>query len=145
MRQAFYRRTLARCGRDVYFGWQSVFSMPEAAVGEGAYIGRFCSIGFANIGDDVMLADGVQILSGGHEHAMHPAEGQSMREQPQTYERVRIGRGAWIGARAVIMADVGENAIIGAGAVVNRSIPAGCVAVGVPARVIKNTSDRITG
>jgi acetyltransferase-like isoleucine patch superfamily enzyme len=144
MRQAFYRRTLARCGRDVYFGWQSVFSMTETTVGEGAYIGRFCSLGFVDIGDDVMLADGVQILSGGHEHATKPAAGHTMREQSQTYERVRIGRGAWIGARAVIMADVGENAVIGAGAVVNRPVPAGCVAVGVPARVIKNHRDRFS-
>jgi acetyltransferase-like isoleucine patch superfamily enzyme len=142
MRQAFYKKTLARCGRDVYFGWQSVFSMPEARVGEGVYIGRFCSIGFADIGDEAMLADGVQILSGGREHATRAIDGQTMREQAQTYEQVRIGRGAWIGARAVVMADVGENAIVGAGAVVNRPIPAGCVAVGVPARVVKSPPDR---
>jgi acetyltransferase-like isoleucine patch superfamily enzyme len=144
LRQAFYRKTLASCGRDVYFGWQSVFSMPEATVGEGAYIGRFCCIGFADIGEDVMLADGVQILSGGHEHATQATAGQTMREQSQTYQRVRIGRGAWIGARAVVMADVGENAIVGAGAVVNRPILDGCVAVGVPARVVKNSIDRIS-
>jgi acetyltransferase-like isoleucine patch superfamily enzyme len=137
MRQAFYRRTLASCGKDVYFGWQSVFSMTEATVGEGVYIGRFCSIGFADISDDVMLADGVQILSGGREHATRRTEHESMREQAQSYQQVRIGRGAWIGARAVVMADVGADAIIGAGAVVNRAIPDGCVAVGVPARVVK--------
>jgi acetyltransferase-like isoleucine patch superfamily enzyme len=141
LRQAFYRRTLARCGRDVYFGWQSVFSMPEAAVGESAYIGRFCSIGFADIGDEVMLADGVQILSGGHEHSTRGDEHHSMREQSQSYQKVCIGRGAWIGARAVVMSHVGEHAIIGAGAVVTRPIPAGCVAVGVPARVIKYRSE----
>jgi acetyltransferase-like isoleucine patch superfamily enzyme len=137
MRQAFYRHTLSSCGKDVYFGWQSVFSMTEATVGEGVYIGRFCSIGFADIGDDVMLADGVQILSGGREHATRRTEHESMREQAQCYQQVRIGRGAWIGARAVVMADVGADAIVGAGAVVNRPIPDGCVAVGVPARVVK--------
>ena len=91
LRQAFYRRTLAHCGRDVYFGWQSVFSMPEATVGERAYIGRFCSIGFAEIGDEVMLADGVQILSGGHEHSTERTAGESFREQHQCYRRVCIG------------------------------------------------------
>jgi acetyltransferase-like isoleucine patch superfamily enzyme len=142
LRQAFYRQTLARCGRDVYFGWQSVFSMPEATVGQGAYIGRFCSIGFADIGDEVMLADGVQILSGGHEHGTQRAGRETMRDQAQCFQRVRIGRGAWIGARAVVMADVGEHTIVGAGAVVNRPLPDGCVAVGVPARVVKSSADR---
>ena len=45
-RQAFYRRTLESCGRDVYFGWHSVFSMPSASVGEGVYVGRRCGVGY---------------------------------------------------------------------------------------------------
>ena len=135
-RHAFYRRTLAHCGQDVYFGWLSVFSMPEAVVKDRAYIGRFCSVGFAEIGEEVMLADHVQILSGGKEHGS-AAEGKTMHSQAQSYERIRIVRGAWIGAGAVVMADVGEGAIVGAGAVVTRSIPAGCLAAGVPARVIR--------
>ena len=137
LRQAFYRRTLAQCGEDVYFGWQSVFSMPEARVGDRAYIGRFCSLGFAHIGDEVMLADHVQLLSGGQEHA-HGSVDKSIQSQGQCFRQVRIGQGAWIGAGAIVMADVGEHAIIGAGAVVNQPIPAYSVAVGVPARVIKS-------
>ncbi len=140
-RQAFYRRTLDRCGQDIYFGWLSVFSMPEARIGDRVYIGQKCSVGFADIGDDVMLANGVEILSGGREHAVRGDDGAAMREQPQTYSRVRIGRGAWIGVNAIIMADVGEHAIVGAGAVVNRPIPARCLAVGVPARVVRRPSD----
>ncbi|MFY8199476.1 MAG: acyltransferase [Pirellula staleyi] len=137
-RQAFYRRTLTMCGQDIYFGWNSLFSMAEAEVGNRAYIGRFCSIGFARIGDEAMLADHVQILSGGQEHARTDVS-VSMHQQEQTYRRISIGRGAWIGAGAIVMADVGENAIIGAGAVVSRPIPDNCIAVGVPARVIKRS------
>ncbi|MEZ6135221.1 MAG: acyltransferase [Pirellulaceae bacterium] len=135
-RQAFYRFTLAACGRDVYIGWNSVFSMAEAIVGERAFIGRFCSIGFADIGEEVMLADGVQILSGGREHDTGDAK-RSMHEQGQTLRQVRIGRGAWIGAGAIVMAEVGEHAIVGAGSVVTRPIPAGAIAVGSPAKVIR--------
>jgi acetyltransferase-like isoleucine patch superfamily enzyme len=135
LRQAFYRRTLEACGQDVYFGWMSVFSMTEARVGDRAYIGRFCSIGFADIGDEVMLADGVQILSGGREHGRSETDGATMHDQAQTYQRVRIGRGAWIGAGAIVMADVGDGAVVGAGAVVTRSVPPATTAVGVPARV----------
>ena len=142
LRQAFYRRTLARCGQDAYFGWLSVFSMSEAQVGERAYIGRFCSIGFAAIGDEAMLADRVQILSGGHEHSRGD-QSQPMQCQGQLFQQVRIGKGAWIGAGAVVMADVGDHAIVGAGAVVTRPIPAHSVAVGVPARVVKAMPHRL--
>ena len=67
-RQAFYRRTLSACGQDMYPGWMSTFSMRQAEVAENVYIGRRCSIGFATIAAKVMLADGVQLLSGGREH-----------------------------------------------------------------------------
>lgn len=52
---------------------------------------------------------------------------------------VRIGPRAWIGERAIVLKGVtiGEGAIIGAGAVVNRDVPAFCIAVGVPARVVR--------
>lgn len=136
LRQAFYYFVLRRCDIDVYLGWCSVFSMREAVVGERAYIGRFCSIGYAEIGSEAMLADGVQVLSGGREHNSQNTE-CAMHEQGQTYRLVRIGNGCWIGAGAIVMADVGDHAIVGAGAVVNRPIPAGAIAVGVPAKVVK--------
>lgn len=136
-RQAFYRRTLAACGQDVYFGWGSTFAMPTARVGERAYIGHRCGIGFADIGSEVMLADGVQVLSGGREHEMAASPGESHQSQPHVYRRLSIGPGAWIGTNAVIMADVGRGAIVGAGAVVNSPVPARTVAVGVPAKVVK--------
>ena len=136
LRQAFYHRVLDFCDRDAYLGWNSVFSMTEARVGERAYIGRFCSIGFADIGKEVMLADGVQILSGGHEHNTEDSA-NSMQDQGHTYRCVRIGTGAWIGAGAIIMADVGQHSIVGAGAVVTKAIPDYTVAVGVPAKVVK--------
>ena len=137
LRQAFYRQTLSSCGQDAYFGWLSAFSMPEAEVGDRVYIGRNCSIGFGVIGDEVMLADGVQILSGGSEHDEVETDDTTMHDMPQTFRPVHIGRGAWLGAGAIVMADVGKGAVVGAGAVVTRPIPDRCVAVGVPARVIQ--------
>ena len=141
LRQAFYQRTLRVCGQDAYFGWLSVFSMTEAELGDRVYIGRNCSIGFGIIGDEVMLADGVQVLSGGHEHDESTSDDTTRHEMPQTFRPVHIGRGAWIGAGAIVMADVGEGAIVGAGAVVTRPVPARCVAVGVPARVLQKDGE----
>lgn len=140
MRQAFYRQTLEHCGQDTYFGWLSVFSMAEARVGNRVYIGRYCSLGYADLGDEALLADGVQVLSGGREHDQAADAEATIHQQGQSYRRVRIGRGAWIGAGAIIMADVGDGAIVGAGSVVNRPLPDRCVAVGAPARVIKTIS-----
>ena len=58
-----------------------------------------------------------------------------------TYVRssITIGKNVWIGTQSVILRGVtiGDNAVIGAGSVVTKSIPANCVAVGVPAKVIK--------
>lgn len=134
-RQAFYRATLEECGRDVYFGWLTAFSTPEVRVGEGAYIGRRCGLGLVTLGPSVMLADGVQVLSGAYQHG---TGGETLfREQAQKFQRVTVGEGSWLGAGAVVMADVGAGAVIAAGAVVNRPIEARCVAAGVPAKVVR--------
>jgi acetyltransferase-like isoleucine patch superfamily enzyme len=139
LRQAFFERTLSRCGPDCYFGWLSTPSMAQAEFGASVYIGRSCRIGFASIGDRAMIGDGAQILSGGREHG-RAAEGVTSQEQPQSFRRVTIGAGAWIGANAVVMADVGDGAIVGAGAVVVKPIPPRTTAVGVPARVLGDLS-----
>ncbi|MEZ6191488.1 MAG: hypothetical protein R3C45_09390 [Phycisphaerales bacterium] len=135
-RQAFYRHTTAGIGRDVCIGFMSVFSKPGVRIGNRVYIGRFCSVGWADIRDDVMLADGVQVLSGRHQHGTASVRGMAMRDNTQTFNKVTIGRGAWIGAGAVIMADVGEGALVAAGAVVVRPVPAYARVGGVPAKAL---------
>jgi acetyltransferase-like isoleucine patch superfamily enzyme len=67
-----------------------------------------------------------------------------MRDQAGTPQLVRIGAGAWIGGAAVVMADVGANTIVGAGAVVTKPLPDGVVAGGVPARVLYNRDEPAT-
>ncbi len=136
VRQSFYKRTLAHVGEDVHFGFMSLFSKRQAALGDRVYIGRFCTIGWARIGDDAMLADGVQILSGRHQHGSESSESATLRDNEQTFSQVTIGKGAWLGAGAIIMADVGEGAIVGAGAVVVKPVPPGAKVGGVPAKPI---------
>jgi acetyltransferase-like isoleucine patch superfamily enzyme len=52
---------------------------------------------------------------------------------------IEIGRNAWIGARAVLLAgaQIGDDAIVGAGAVVDFEVPPGAVAAGNPARIVR--------
>ena len=135
-RQAFYKRVLDRVGVDVHFGFMSLFSKRQATIGDRVYIGRFCTIGWAEIGDDVMLADGVQILSGRHQHGSSAESGDTLRDNEQQFSKVTIGKGAWIGAGAIVMADVGEGAIVGAGAVVVKPVVAGAKVGGVPAKAL---------
>lgn len=84
------------------------------------------------IGDNVTLGNRVQLLA--HDDAA---------EQWLGYRRVGrivIGDNVFIGAGSTVLPGVtiGENSIIGAGSLVNKSIPANCVAVGVPAKVVKS-------
>lgn len=137
-RHALYKRLLARAGSDVHFGYQTLLSKPAASIGDRVYLGRLCTVGWVEIGEDVRIADGVQLLSGSHHHGS--AE-QGVGLAGTTHQPIRIGRGAWIGANAVVMADVGEGAIVGAGAVVTRPVPAGQTVVGVPARPIARPTE----
>ena len=137
-RIAFYRLTLDSCPLDSRVSFGSFFSTPEARLGHGVYIGAYCILGRVTIGDCTQVASGVQILSGARQHMRDP-EGRITGSAGGVFEPVCIGRDCWIGAAAVVMADVGEGSTIGAGSVVTKPIPAGVVAVGTPARVLQRT------
>ena len=132
-RQAIYRRLLRQVGQDVHFGYQTLFSKPDAVIGDRVFLGRSCTVGWVDIGEDTRIADGVQLLSGQHHHGS-TEDGVDLMEVSAV--PIRIGKGVWIGANAVVMADVGDGAIIGAGAVVTRPVPPGVTEVGVPARPV---------
>lgn len=138
IRQAYYRQVIQHVGQDVHFGFMSLLSKPTASIGNRVYIGRFCTLGWVELGDDVMLADGVQILSGARQHGREQVQGQALKDNEQTFTKVTIGMGAWIGAGAIVMADVGAGAIVGAGAVVTRPVPAGMRVGGVPAKELRS-------
>jgi len=133
-RQAFFKWTLRAVGRDVHFGFMSLLSKTDATIADGVYIGRFCTIGRAAIGRDVMLADGVQILSGAHQHGATSENGAALKDNAPAYRTVTLGDGAWIGANAVVMADVGDRAVVAAGAVVTKPVDADTRVAGVPAK-----------
>ena len=117
---------------------------------EGSRIGSESRIGsYAKLDGKVEIGSRVSIQSGAHLPHLTVVEddafigpGVIVTNDPYPVSRkllgVRIGRGAIIGAGAVLLAgiEVGERAIIGAGAVVTKSIPAGMVAYGCPARIM---------
>lgn len=96
---------------------------PQSVIGPGTQIGENCIIGYgAMISHTCVIEDGVHIASG-----VNLAGG------------TRVGRASWIaiGASVIDPCRVGCNSIVGAGALVSKSIPDGVVAYGVPARIMR--------
>lgn len=137
LRGAFLRLVLAECHSSAHIEFGVLFSSTNARIGENVYIGPRCCLGWVHLERDVLIAPNVQIPSGNRIHGIAELD-RPIREQPGEPVQVRIGAGSWIGANAVVMADVGRNCVIGAGAVVTRPVPEATVAVGVPARVIRS-------
>lgn len=136
LRRAFLQCVLDHCAPTATIEFGTIFSQTGARIGDRAYIGPRCHIGLAHIEADVLVAAGVHIPSGGRTHGT-ASTAVPIRDQEHTRTRVRIGTGAWIGSAAVVMADVGDHSIVGAGAVVTRPLPANVMAAGVPARVVR--------
>jgi acetyltransferase-like isoleucine patch superfamily enzyme len=109
-------------------------------IGARSLVGESCILrgqGGITIGDDVYLGTLVQILAVNHIFA---DTDRPISHQGITAQGIRIGDGSWIGSGAIILDGVriGRNVVVGAGAVVNKDIPDSCVAVGNPARVVRN-------
>lgn len=90
------------------------------------------------IGENVWITSGCQLLC--HQRDLSGyVRGVPVMDLELKYAPIVIKDGAHIGIGAIIMPDVtiGKGAVIGAGAVVTRDIPDYCLAVGVPAKVIR--------
>ncbi len=86
------------------------------------------------LGDDVQIGPAVQIYT-----ATHPLDPDVRRSGLEAAKPVHIGDNVWIGGAAVILPGVtiGDDAVIGAGSVVTRDVPAGAVVVGNPAKATR--------
>jgi len=87
------------------------------------------------IGDDVQIGPNVQLLT-----ATHPLEPEPRRAKWEAGEPIAIGDNAWLGGAVIVCPGVtiGADTVVGAGAVVTRDLPAGVLALGVPARVVRS-------
>ena len=136
LRRAFLARVLARCDRSAEVSFGTLFSQAGAVIEAGVYVGPRCHLGLVHLERDVLIAAGVHVPSGGRTHfAEDPTV--PIKDQGGERRRVRIGAGAWIGSAAVVLADVGRGAVVGAGSVVTKPLPDGVIAAGVPAKVIR--------
>ena len=112
----------------------------------GARIGARCKIQShtficdgITIGDGVFVGHGVMFINDRLPRATRP-DGAPQTEADWKLEPTVVRRGASIGSNATILCgvEIGERAVVGAGAVVTKSVPAGAVVAGNPARVIQS-------
>lgn len=110
------------CGRNIHLG-------------KNVFINAGCCFqdqGGIFIGDGVLIGHNVVLATLNHDS--NPQKRSDMYPAP-----IRIGNNVWIGAQATVLPGVtiGDGAIVAAGAVVNRNVPAKVIVGGVPAKIIK--------
>lgn len=137
LRVAFYSATLKRVSSHIHIDYGSYFSHPDVTVEDRVYIGAYCIIGKCTIGHGTAIGSFVNILSGSRQHIFSDPE-KSIQAQDGEFVCITIGADCWIGNNSVLMTDIGNRCVIGAGSVVVKKIPPYSVAVGNPCRVIKD-------
>lgn len=141
MRAFWARRIATKVGTNVNIERKAVFG-PLLQINNNSGVGINCEIyGPVTIGENVMMGPEVIIYTSGHKHDR--TDIPMVKQGGDAVKPVTIGNDVWIGRRAIIMPGVkiGNGCIIGAAAVVTKDIPDYCVAVGVPAKVVKSRLD----
>lgn len=137
------------CGNNVVVGENSKLlcynrienvDEPRLIIGSNFNATRRLTVQCSNsvkIGDNVLISSDVFIID--YNHGTDPRTPNYLDNPLETKGGVEIGDGAWIGNNCVILQNVsiGKKSIVGAGSVVTKSIPPYSIAVGNPAKVIK--------
>ncbi|MDR3406220.1 MAG: DapH/DapD/GlmU-related protein [Chthoniobacter sp.] len=124
-------RVGARChvypGAIIWAPWQLTLG-DDACVADGAEIYNVAPI---TLGARAVVSQGAYLCAASHDHRQ--------ADFPMTCAPIRLGDRAWVAARAIVLPGItiGAGAVVGAGSVVTRDIPDGCVAAGNPARIVR--------
>jgi len=119
---------------------------PQLSIGANCNVSSYVHIACTNrvtIGEGLLCGSGVTITD--HAHGQYRGHGQTGPELRPAVRRlsndgvVVIGKNVWLGDGVVVLAgaDIGDGAVIGANSVVNGVVPAGVIAVGAPAKVVR--------
>lgn len=129
----------AEAGENAYIQapYHAMWGGRHVHLGKNVYINYNCMLvddAHIYIGEGTMIAPNVTIVA-----ASHPISPKLRAEGYGCNEPVYIGKNVWIASNVTILPGVhiGDNSVVGAGAIVTRDIPANVIAVGNPARVLR--------
>lgn len=137
LRRAVYSGILPSVGKDVVLHHGVVLEDERSQFGDDIWISVGCYLDYVIVEDSVLIGQHVVILSGKNHHNTDRLDIPIKLQGNPPKQPVTIGRGAWIGANATIMADVGHDAIVGAGSVVTKPVEPFAIVAGNPARLIR--------
>ena len=127
-----------RLEHDIYFHYDGIYKPgPSIIIGNHSFIGNNCEFNISHgieIGANALIAAGCRFIDHDHNFEL----GQLIRIQQCTEGKIVLGQDVWLGCHAVVLKGVtiGDGAIVGAGSIVTKSIPANEIWVGVPAKKI---------
>ncbi|MEO1529727.1 MAG: acyltransferase [Planctomycetota bacterium] len=133
LRVAFYRFALQHCDPSATISFGTLFSKTTAVIERNVYIGPRCMLGDVTLEEDVLLGPAVQIPSGPSTHGFQSLE-TPIRLQPGQKRHVTVGRDSWIGASAIILADIASQCVVGAASVVTKATEPCSIVVGNSAK-----------
>jgi virginiamycin A acetyltransferase len=135
LRLGYYRAVCTKISPDADFQFGSMVAHRDTVIRAGAVIGSYSIIGCADIGENVLIAARVSIISGKYQHGK-PRQRAEDENATGEYSLITVGNNSWIGEGAIIMADIGSNCTVGAGSVVMKEVPNNSTVMGNPARKV---------
>jgi maltose O-acetyltransferase len=140
-RDALLRRMLRHVGDGVVVRAPFYCEYGAISIGEATFVNVgavMLDVAPIEIGATCQIATRVQLLT-----ATHPIDPEPRRQGWEYGQPITIGDNVWLGGGAIVCPGVaiGPDTVVGAGAVVTRDLPAGVVAAGVPARVLREIGD----
>ena len=133
-RAALLRRLLRHVGENVMVRPPFYCEYGEVSIGDDTFVNVgavMLDVAPITIGAACQLATRVQLLT-----ATHPIDPEPRRIGWESAEPIAIAGNVWLGGGGI-----GQDTVVGAGAVVTKDLPAGVVAVGVPARILREIGD----
>ena len=126
---------------NIYFKYDGHWMPgPSIIIGDRVFIGTGCEFNIRNrilVGNDSLIASGCRFID--HDHAMNMHQGP-MNQQPCPNAPIILEEDVWLGVNVVVLKGVtlGRGCVIGAGAIVTKSVPPYEIWAGVPARKISS-------